>query len=204
MSMIITTYSRITDERVALNGIPVSITHKEGAWLTRVYHSLGAAYPKFFKMDNLSKAGFLASAMVLDKEGYDGETVHPETSVILMNRSSSLDDDTRFRTTIEPDNYFPSPAVFVYTLANIVTGEVAIRYKITGETSFYITERFSPGQLVQVVQGAFADPSIRNVICGWTEFMDGRCDCMVMMVKRGPDGEGMEFNEYNINNLYIK
>ena len=43
----------------------------------------------------------------------------------------------RFQETIQhADSYYPSPALFVYTLPNIVTGEIAIRNKYYGETSF--------------------------------------------------------------------
>src|SRR3712207_7060242 len=37
--------------------------------------------------------------------------------------------------------FFPSPSVFVYTLPNIVTGEIAIRNHYHGETHFFVIPR---------------------------------------------------------------
>ena len=141
----ITAYCRITDRQVILNGKEPDIAFSGepgSSRLTEIYRYLDAGYPKFHKMDNLSKAGFLASEMVLRALDYDRETPDGSTSVVFANKSASLDDDKRFQATINPDNYYPSPSVFVYTLPNIVTGEVAIRNKIHGETSFFILEDF--------------------------------------------------------------
>ena len=200
----ITAYSRLTDSLVSLNGIPcnISFSSEPGPGrLVEIYRFLEAGYPKFFKMDNLSKAGFLASEMVLRSLHYDMESPDESTAVVFANRSSSLDNDKRFQETISRDDYFPSPAVFVYTLPNIVTGEVAIRNKIMGETSFFILESFDAEKMMIFADWAFSSAGIRRVLCGWTEYLDGHCDVLVMMVEKESD-QGMDFNKQNINNIY--
>ncbi len=129
------------------------------------------------------------------------ESPDESTAVVFANRSSSLDNDKRFQETISRDNYFPSPAVFVYTLPNIVTGEVAIRNKIMGETSFFILESFDAEKMMIFADWAFSSAGIRRVLCGWTEYLDGHCDVLVMMVEKESD-QGMDFNKQNINNIY--
>jgi 3-oxoacyl-[acyl-carrier-protein] synthase-1 len=65
-------------------------------------------------------------------------------------------------------NYYPSPALFVYTLPNIVTGEIAIRHHIQGETSFYVLD--NPEQLEPIVQSTLAtrhSPAV--LLAGWCE-----------------------------------
>lgn len=201
----IKSYCRITDDAVILDGDSIGITPSgKGSWLGDIYSTLEVGYPKFFKMDRLSKAGFLGACLVLEKCGFDHETPKEDVSVVLMNRSSSLDNDTAYTKTIGPDEFFPSPAVFVYTLANIVAGEIAIRYKIKGETSFYVSEGFCAQTLCDLTEGAFSDPAIKQVLCGWTEYFDGKCDVFLMLAGRTADGcDGMmEFSETNINNLY--
>jgi 3-oxoacyl-[acyl-carrier-protein] synthase-1 len=153
-------------------------------------------------MDNLSKSGFLASEMVLCDLGYDRETPDGSTSLVFANSTSSLDNDKRFQKTIEKDNYFPSPAVFVYTLPNIVTGEIAIRNKFLGETSFFILESFDAEKMQIFAQWAFSYTDIQRVLCGWAEYLDDHCDVLVMMVEKDGDN-GLDFNTENINKLYF-
>jgi hypothetical protein len=184
----IASYCRIADKTLSLNGniIPVVCAEeKQTSWLDNIYRFLGIQYPKFFKMDNLCKSGFLAAELVCDDLHLDRETYKNNTAIVCFNASSSLDDDTVYQRTInDKENYYPSPSVFVYTLANIVVGEIAIRNKITGETAFYITETFSPDQIYEVITDVFKDPSVNNVLCGWTEYYQHHCDVLMMYIKR--------------------
>ena len=169
----------ITDDAVVLNGQTiVSRNTDSNTWLADIYRHIGMAYPKFFKMDNLCKAGTLAAELLLKDVDFDRETVKPDWAVVLMNSASSLDDDRHYQTTIQDaDNYYPSPAVFVYTLANIITGEIAIRHQIGGESSFYVVPAFSPEQMDTMVSQCFsANPELTHIICGWADYDDGKCD----------------------------
>ncbi|MDR2409097.1 MAG: hypothetical protein LBE13_13415 [Bacteroidales bacterium] len=181
-------YCRITDKTISLNGntIPVVCSQqKQTSWLDNIYRYLGIEYPKFFKMDNLCKAGFLAAEAVCNNVQLDRENYKDDMAIVCFNASSSLDDDTVYMRTIsDMENYFPSPSVFVYTLANIVLGEIAIRNKIRGETAFYISETFSSVQIWEVVTDIFNDISVNHLLCGWTEYYQHHCDVMMMYVKR--------------------
>lgn len=132
--------------------------------LVAAFREQVGGYPKFFKMDTLSRLGFLATELLLKKQ-----TVDPErTALILANHSSSLKNDTDYQQTIaDKENYYPSPALFVYTLPNIVTGEVAIRHHLFGETAFYVLE--SEAQLQPIVDATMADAAIDSAIVGWVE-----------------------------------
>ena len=66
--------------------------------------------------------------------------------------------------------------MFVYTLANIITGEIAIRHKIGGETSFYIFPDYSEITLKATVAKTFAaNRELTHIIGGWVDYDDGRC-----------------------------
>ena len=176
----------ITDNAVVLNGQTiVTRAEQSDTWLADIYRHIGMAYPKFFKMDNLCKAGTLAAELLLKDVDFDRETVKPDWAVILMNSASSLDDDRHYQTTIQDaDNYYPSPAVFVYTLANIVTGEIAIRHKIGGESSFYVLPTFSSELMEKTVEQCFAtNPELTHIICGWVDYDDGRCDVRMTLIE---------------------
>ena len=177
----------ITDDSVVLNGQTiVTRTGKTDTWLADIYRHIGMAYPKFFKMDNLCKAGTLAAELLLRNLDFDRESVKPDWAVVLMNSASSLDDDRHYQTTIQDaDSYYPSPAVFVYTLANIITGEIAIRHKIGGESSFYVLPTFSPEQMEKMVSQCFAaNPELTHIICGWADYDEGKCDVKMQLLEK--------------------
>ena len=153
--------------------------------LSQLYRNIGMNYPKFFKMDRLCKAGILGAEMLLKDYDFDHENVKADWGIILMNSASSLDNDRRYQETIAEDNYYPSPAVFVYTLANIVTGEIAIRHKIGGESSFYVMPEFDQKLMEEIIGQAFtANPELTHIICGWVD-VDGRiCDVRMYLYRR--------------------
>jgi len=178
---------QITNDNVVDNGQTlVTRTAQCENWLADIYHAIGMQYSKFFKMDNLCKAGTLAAEILLRNIDIDRETVKPDWAVVLMNSASSLDDDRHYQTTIQDaDNYYPSPAVFVYTLANIVTGEIAIRNKLGGESSFYVFPDFSQESAEQIVRQTFAaNPELTHILCGWVDYDEGKCDVRMKVIKR--------------------
>lgn len=147
----------ITPTTVLLNGQPVATNEQGEKMLVELYRRYVKDYPKFFKMDTLSRLGFIAAEMVLQDQ--------PVEAVILASRSASIKNDTDYLATITGENYYPSPALFVYTLPNIVTGEIAIRHHIQGETSCYILEK--PEQLEPVILSQINRQS--PVLAGWCE-----------------------------------
>ena len=151
----------ITPTLVTLNGQPVEVQETGGKLLVELYRRYAGDYPKFFKMDTLSRLGFIAAEILLKDEQVD--------AVILANRSASIKNDTDYLATISDGNYYPSPALFVYTLPNIVTGEIAIRHHIQGETSFYILDK--PEDLEPILQSQITNHQL-PMLCGWCECSD--------------------------------
>ncbi len=152
----------ITATSVLLDGQPVQVQQSGEKMLVELYRRYAGDYPKFFKMDTLSRLGFIAAEMLLKIEDPKDENALP-SAIILANRSASIKNDRDYLATISEGNYYPSPALFVYTLPNIVTGEIAIRHHIQGETSFYILE--SPQQLDAII----ASTPFESALAGWCE-----------------------------------
>ncbi|MDE5628681.1 MAG: hypothetical protein K2I69_03880 [Muribaculaceae bacterium] len=153
---------RITPTDTSVNGATVS-----SASLAGLYREFAGDYPKFFKMDSLCKLGFMAAELCLKNLSADEKE---NTAVILFNRNGSLVTDRNYQKTIESDNYFPSPALFVYTLANIVTGEIAIRHKIYGETSFYVLDSRDETLMDEIVSDTLLTSSPRYILTGFVEY----------------------------------
>ena len=180
-------YVHITPESVWVNG--QALPHKENhaALLTELYRAHIGDYPKFFKMDTLSKVGFVASELLLQAEGKKRFEPCESRAVVFFNRSASLQADTHYQSTIQdPENFFPSPAAFVYTLPNIVTGEIAIRNKYFGETSFLVLEGNDPKIVAQQLQNAFLDPMTESVLSGWVDCTDeDHFEAQMFLVEKG-------------------
>lgn len=163
----------INPEMVIVNGKVLSHQEKGSALLTELYRTHIGDYPKFFKMDTLSKLGFVASELLLQAENAERFVPREDRAVVFFNRSASLQADTNYQATIQDsDNFFPSPAAFVYTLPNIVTGEIAIRNKYFGETSFIVLPERDPSIMAQQLQNAFQDPMTQSILGGWLDCTD--------------------------------
>ena len=161
---------RLTPECLEVNGKCVAEAVAGESFLTRLYRMYNMDYPKFFKMDVLCKVGFIASEILLGEEGAERFVPRADRAVILFNRNSSLHADRTFQQTIaDPADFYPSPSVFVYTLPNIVTGEIAIRNKYHGESSFILLPEKSQETMNQAIVRAFQDSETTSVLTGWVE-----------------------------------
>lgn len=137
--------------------------------LTAIYRAtVEGGYPKFFKMDGLCRLGFIAAELLLAGESAE---LRVDAAVVLFNRSGSLVTDRNYQATIGDADYYPSPALFVYTLANIVTGEIAIRHKIHGETAFYILDAPDEAAVDRAVEEIYLTSAPSAVIAGWLEWI---------------------------------
>jgi len=177
----------ISNEKVIKNGYTmVRRKDNDTPWLTQIYHAIGMQYPKFFKMDNLCKAGILSAEVLLDEDVEELTEVRANWAVALMNNASSLDDDKHYQETIQnEDDYYPSPAVFVYTLANIVTGEIAIRHKIGGESAFYVLPDFNREKWMELLEMTLrANPEIDHIVSGWVNYDDDDCNVLMFNIIR--------------------
>lgn len=162
------------------------------ASLTAIYKEYVGDYPKFYKMDPLSQLGFLAAELLLEAEnrepssgGHFGRFAEREDrAVVLFNRSSSVAADMKYMETIaDADNFFPSPSVFVYTLPNIVTGEIAMRNHYHGETSFYVLPRRDEHVMDMIIKATLTDKTTKSVIAGWVDYSgDGDYEADIAIV----------------------
>ena len=158
---------KITPDGAWVDGEPLPTTATGADLITELYRAYVKDYPKYFKMDPLSRLGFVASELLLQK--CPAAEADDSRAIILANRTASLCNDLRYQATISDDNYFPSPALFVYTLPNIVTGEIAIRNKYYGETTFYVLPSADEAQIKSLVEASMQDPATRSAIAGWLE-----------------------------------
>ena len=183
-----TTSATSTTSPTSLISLRLSPTTEE---LVDLYRSEVGDYPKFFKMDPLSRLGFMATEL-LKKQAPTADY-----GVLLFNRSSSMADDLAFQATIQDrDNWFPSPALFVYTLPNIVTGEIAIRNHYQTETNFMVLDAPRPDIMAeQIALTAQHGPQI----AGWCEVdADGHQLAALVAVPQNTSKETIEKALYTL------
>lgn len=162
-----------------------------GSFLLAAYRSLGTDYPKFHKMDNLSKLGWLGAEYLLKGRSLASAYPPGRIGVILSNASSSLDTDIKYYASTKT---MASPALFVYTLPNIVTGEICIRHRFKGENAFFISETFEPDFMHRYVEQLLDDNVLQAAICGWVDLLGEQYKTVLFLIEKTPAGNARPFN----------
>ena len=142
------------------------MTFESDNWLKEAYVALKLEYPKFYKMDILSKMAFICVEQL--KQSYPTNWwVNENLPQIIANSNASKYTDVHFEASYK-NGASPSPSLFVYTLPNIVTGELAIRNKWYGQNWFFVQQELDWNKLEeQIIINLFDYKGI--VLCGWTD-----------------------------------
>lgn len=191
----------ISDNVVCRNGQSLFEQKEIGLpdFLIAAYHYFDINYPKFYKMDVVSKLGLLAAEIIL-KDNFKIEQYKAEdVGIVLSNANSSLDTDIRYFDTVKE---MASPALFVYTLPNIVIGEIAIKHKLKGENAFFITEKFDGTFLKQYVTNLFTNGVVQACICGWIEALGEQYKTVLLLIEKNKRDNAVVFTIENINKIY--
>jgi len=163
MQLISSTY--IAKAAIKKDGV---IRHEltEDNWLKECYQKMELDYPKFHKMDNLSKMAFLSLELMKTSAVFD--TIEDDTvELIFANTSASQHTDLKFIDSYQHQGN-PSPSLFVYTLPNILTGELAIRNKWYGENTFFVASEFDASLFTERMHHS-AQNGKKLCLCGWVE-----------------------------------
>lgn len=138
------------------------------------YHALGEKNMKFYKMSDLAKGLYVAVERLLQGRALQPHYFPTEVAVVLANRSSSLEADREHQLLVDTHPAKgTSPAVFVYTLPNVATGEICIRHKIQGDNTFFI-EREGAVVAECYARMLLETGRARAVITGCAEKLDER------------------------------
>lgn len=126
---------------------------------------------KFYKMDSLSKLGYVAAEVLLDGIDYGEE----DCGLILSGVYGSLDTDIRHQQIIDTEtDASASPAVFVYTLPNVVEGEISIRHHIKGENTWFWSDDRSLSDVREYAALSMSAQDMKYCIVGHIDFLNGR------------------------------
>lgn len=199
----------ITERAVYKNGDKVFAAETSGPggqtgpagpahFLPALYQHFNWQYPKFYKMDNLSRLGWAAAELLL--EGWDAKAYQPEeVAIVLSNANSSLDTDYKYTETAKD---IPSPSVFVYTLPNIVTGEICIRHRFKGENAFFLSGTFDAALLARYTGHLLETDIARACITGWVEWLGDNFKAALFLIEKKETAGAMPFSAENMDRIF--
>lgn len=168
-------------------------------FLLSVYQNFQLSYSKFYKMDVLSKLGWLAAEVLL-MDNFDKTAYSPtEVGVVLTNANSSLDSDLKYMKSVAD---IASPALFVYTLPNIMIAEISIRNGFKGEGAFFISEKFDAGFIETYVNNLLSNQNIKCCICGWVDVLGDDYKAVLFLVEKEQKGDAMMFSKSNMDSIF--
>lgn len=158
---------RLRQGAFEIDGRPLCAFAPGPAFFGEAYAALLGAYPKFFKMDAMSKTAVLAARALLAEVGFEGGEAAPRVGVVLYTRDGCAATDRLFQQTLAPEAYFPSPALFTYTLPNLAMGELCIRFKLTGENVTFAVPSFRLEDCLDYVGLLARKGTLDYCLCGW-------------------------------------
>ena len=191
----ITDFVHIKDHRIFHGKDQVFKTEKSlglDQFLKASYKKLEIAYPKFHKMDGLCKLGIIASE-VLFKDHY----ISSDTALVFSNSVSSLETDKKHQQAM---GGMVSPSIFVYTLPNIVLGEISIKHKLQSENVFFIENRFNAELLRDYAEVLLEAKKTPAVVCGWIDLKNAEYDVFLCLISK--KGE-IPLSKENLKQLYL-
>ena len=150
-------------------------------FLKEMYYNIELDYPKFFKMDNLCKLGIIGTEL-LYRKNKNLFRKRERIGIIFQNKTSSLDSDIRHQEAIV--NNTISPAIFVYTLPNIVIGEISIKNKWNSEGVFFVDKTLDFQLLSQYSNILLKEKRTDLNLIGWINVIKNRYSLKLCIVEK--------------------
>lgn len=182
MTNYITSYCHILSNECWINGKKIALQYSDDDITKQLYNYLELDYPKFFKMDRLSKTAFLGAELIKQENTEVLKYKDDEIALLFSNAKSSAETDLNFKKSYQ-DGGMPSPALFVYTLPNILLGEIAIRNKWYGESVFNISENFDANYFSDYCT-ILLNKSEKAVLCGWININNENVETFLFFVEK--------------------
>ena len=197
----ITTYCRISTNSLLVNNNKTELNNIDlSSNLLEIYKNEALKYPKFHKMDLLAKSTFIGSEIILKENNNLANYKDDEIALVFSNSESSEHSDSKFENSYKNNN--PSPSQFVYTLPNILLGEIAIKNKWYGANIFLVLPIFDVSEIKQQIELMLMNGS-KACLCGWVNVSDSNVDVFLFTIEQNKPN-GIELTENNLMKLYNK
>lgn len=196
----ISSYCQISESICAANGTVLLKKENGNAWSRMLYDYLKLDYPKFHKMDLMSKIGVIGVEILKSQNENIAGYADDEIALVFANKNASARTDMRFQHSFQ-EKGAPGPSLFVYTLPNILIGEISIRNKWFGENIFTVAEQFDPWFFENYCD-ILMPQKAAACLCGWVNVVDQQIDAFLFTVeKEGKAGLNLPLTSNNLLNL---
>ena len=158
-------YNRVTVDKQVLFSAPESLTLED--FLLEAYTTLQVNYPRFHKMDLVCKLGIVASSSLLVDVGQT--LANYNCAIIMSSNKGCSTSDLKYSTSLVSSEGTPFPALFTYTLPNIVLGELSIKHQIKGENFCFISKDFDKNMNYNIAKHFFEKTATECCLIGWID-----------------------------------
>ena len=158
----------ITPDGLTMDGKAVPLESHGAALVTEIFKKFLADGSRFFKMDLYSRLAYVATSL-LAKDSLEGCDPEEVALVVFTQNGSVLADRKHLSTFSNPEEFFPSPAVFINTLPNVVLGEIAVKNTIKGETTLVLLPGRDESAMNRIIDATLAATKPAVMICGWID-----------------------------------
>jgi 3-oxoacyl-[acyl-carrier-protein] synthase-1 len=159
---------RITPDSLWVDGQAVPTENQGSALVTEIYKKYLADGSRFFKMDLYSRLAYVGTGL-LAKDSLEGCDPEDRALFIFTQNGSLLADRKHLSTFADPKEFFPSPAVFINTLPNVVLGEIAVRNNVKGETTLVLLPERDETAMQMVIDATLAATRPSVIMYGWVD-----------------------------------
>lgn len=172
----------IRNEKFQSGTVPFPLQVRNGPDEWYRYYEL--SYAKFFKMDMLCKWAWLGTELLLKDE--DGNWRYQQfdknnIGVLLASAQGCIALDKKYRSSMDS---IPSPALFVYTLPNIMLGELCIRHGFKGEQLCLIQESFDSTAMELWLKDGFENRGMEACLCGWVNATEKESEVLLFWITK--------------------
>lgn len=197
----ITSYCHINELSCWVNGTQLLAVGEEGLLLRELYDFMKLDYPKFHKMDKMSKVGVLGSELLLQANKGLKKYQDDQITLVFSNQNGSADADLNFQKSYQGET--PSPSLFIYTLPNILIGEITIRNKWFGEHLCAVHQAFTPEFYLDYCELIMKNKA-EACLCGWVTIEGDKIDGFIFTVeKEDLSAQKMQFTLKNLTKLRL-
>lgn len=196
----IISYILLRNNQISVDGKIVfeNKTLKAVDFLHAAYEHFQINYPKFFKMDNLCKTGFLAAEILLHEKNLFEKFQNEEKGIVLSTSNGCLDTDIRYEAST---HNAASPSLFVYTLPNILIGEISIRHQFKGESACFVFDIFNPVFQAQYVNQLLQEEKIKICVSGWADFFNEKAEAFFYLAEK-TNQTSLQHTSDNLQNIF--
>ena len=199
MNLSIQTYCTISNKSIKVNGLEITnYSYQTQDLLKELYQHLSIDYAKFYKMDNISKLGILGVELLKNADHSLSDLKDDELGIILQTEKGCLESDINHQARV--DEKSPSPAIFVYTLSNIVIGEISIRNKWFGESILFIEKETDLENIIRHSSSLLMSKKSQKCLIGTIDSFKNEHNLKLAIIDKS--GTGPEFTEENLKHIF--